>query len=323
MPRGEFENGDDADEEFTALICPLLSNDWDPGERCFKTSPCDAESGFDLSDPKWVEAIRREIEVHKHVFRKATEQEIERWRSAGNKLITRKLLLSVKRDGRYKARFVCLGFMDKVSGHDKYAAVPDLSVIKTLFALAATSNGEFSFFPSDATSAFLQSPYPAPVLIALDPRLHAYLGYDVGLVLYSTNGLRLSAVAWRDHRDKELRDLGWVQSLVDETLWKNRCILLVVFVDNFHFFGCPKIIQEEHTLIRAKLKLVPETAEESEEYTTWDVLSIRVMREKKTGDILLSQDEYVEKALARFGGQLGKVISTSHHVPSTQKILPF
>lgn len=106
----------------------------------------------DISQKDWRAAIQKEIEAHKDVFRAATNAERTEYKGIP---IPCRLLLSTKRDGRKKARMVCLGFLAGQSPIDRYAGVADLTTIKTLISLMSILP-DWDLLPVDATSAFLQ-----------------------------------------------------------------------------------------------------------------------------------------------------------------------
>eukprot|EP00392_Amoebophrya_sp_AT5.2_P002906 g2911.t1 len=194
------------------------------GEYCFNTTPPPKkpggkDPGYDLSDPKWVAAIQKEIKAHEGVFREATDADLADYYP--RKPIPCRLLLSIKRDGRHKARLVCMGFMAPWSPLSTFAGVPDMITIKMLIAIMATTGGRIRLLSSDATSAFLQAPYPAKAIIDLDSRIINLLGYKrkEGAAVKCMNGLPLSSKGRQVHRDAKLRDLGWTQNKQEPCVW--------------------------------------------------------------------------------------------------------
>ncbi|CAD7970981.1 unnamed protein product [Amoebophrya sp. A120] len=303
------------DNTLAAMLAPLICADWEPGEVCYKAIAVpDHKSGFDTTEPAWKEAISKEVKAHSHVFRPATPEEVERFKRSGSRAVPCKMLLSVKRCGKRKARIVCLGFLDKMSGNQKYATVPDLSILRMLLCMKVQSPRMFAF-PSDATSAFLQAKYPVPVVIDLDQRLQNELGYRLGVVEYAMNGLRLSSRAWEDHRDAVLVKQEWKRNPIEATLWTRAGVLLLVFVDNFWFFGDKEEVLKYHEELRPALKLQPEEVRDEGTHLVYDVLGIEARENKKTGDMVLNQDKYVQKILDRFGGDTGRNTSTPMDAP--------
>ena len=82
-----------------------------------------------------------------------------------------------------------------------FAAVPALEILRTLLALVVISRGALWLLSADATSAFLQSPYPELEIVEFDAKLSEALGYLHGRVLRAMNGLKLSPVCWQAFRD--------------------------------------------------------------------------------------------------------------------------
>ena len=263
----------------------------------------------ELNTPEWQAAIKKELIAHTHVFRPATQQEIYEYCTVRNqKLIPCMMLLSVKRDGRRKARIVCLGYLAPDDPISTYAGVTDINIIKMLISISITNEG-IDLFSADATSAFLQADYPGsnPVLISLDRRLQTELGYKVGRIIRCMNGLKHSPIGWSIHRDKKLLHHGWSPSETERCLWHKQHACLCVFVDNFFFFGRKEDIEIYYNELREELKLVPENPIETESTRTFDILGIDLIYSKKEKKAVLSQSRYVNKLIQRFGGHDGKV----------------
>ncbi|CAD7927719.1 unnamed protein product, partial [Amoebophrya sp. A25] len=67
--------------------------------------------------------------------------------------------------------------------------------------------------------------------------LQSVLRYSVGKVLYSMNGLKLSPAAWAKYRNEVRVSIGWQQCAIEPTLWHLSSVILIIFADNFYFFG--------------------------------------------------------------------------------------
>ncbi|CAD7955701.1 unnamed protein product, partial [Amoebophrya sp. A25] len=83
-----------------------------------------------------------------------------------------------------------------------------------------------------------------------------------------------------------------------------------VFVDNFWFFGPRTQVMRLHEELRPLLKLIPEKVTKNTTQEIYDLLGIKIIRNLKTNDFTLSQDDYATKILERFGGELGRHAST-------------
>ncbi len=273
-----------------------------------------SKTEYDLTEPEWKAALMKELKAHEGVFRAATEEEIKEYK---HRLIPCKLLLSIKRCGRKKARMVCLGFLAPQTRFATFASVADLTVIKLMLALTVASDGVIDILSADATSAFLQSPYPELALINLDERLQELLGYKIGRVLKGMNGLPLSSACWAVHRDKTLVDLGWKPNQYERTVWSKDGAICIIFVDNFYFFGSTAKIKNAYEELKEPLKLVLEPPKETAQYKVYDVLGIEVAKSNIDHSIVLSQDEYITKLLNRFGGA-----ESNSYVPNPMHELP-
>lgn len=182
-----------------------------------------------------------------------------------------------------------------------------------LLCLICITFGAITCISTDATSAFLQSPYPDDEveIIELDSILQERLGFKYGRVRFAMNGLKLSPACWQSYRDRKLVEAGWVKIM--DCFWrcsKFRGVVLAVFVDNMYFFGPKAYASDAFESLKDPLKLNIEGQTEDETFIEWDILSISAKYNKHTSELLLEQRDYSTKLVDKFGGRSGKLVKT-------------
>jgi hypothetical protein len=240
----------------------------------------------------------------------------------GANLISAKWVFTVKSalDGsveRFKARLVARGF-SQVLGEDyfeTFAPTVRADTLRTFLALVAAEDLECSHF--DIKNAFTESSLKERIYLLPPPGVPVRDGY-VLRVLRSLYGLKQSARDWnrlcRDH----LLQSGFTQSLADPCLFvcPKKSLMLLVYVDD--------IVAASPS--RQNVQWLYQTL--SSRFNTKDlgeiskVLGIRVTRNRKTRELFLDQEQYLEGILTRFGITHGKYKGTATPITGYDNLRP-
>jgi hypothetical protein len=83
--------------------------------------------------PEFEAALTKELVAHEKVFEEVSAEVVKAHLAWGRSIIQCRLILATKRCGKRKARFVCLGYQDCVSGagvdHRRHVSVTDMTTI--------------------------------------------------------------------------------------------------------------------------------------------------------------------------------------------------
>ena len=151
------------------------------------------------------------------------------------------LILSQKRDGRYKARLVYNGRRQKYK-LTSYFGSPTLSRDALWTTLSVAAQNGFNFRSLDMTSAFLYADLPDDVtLFAAIPDGHPDSKLQSTHVLRikkNIHGLKEAPLLWWKHLKQILIDVLKVkQSIHEECGFSNPSLILLVYVDDILAFA--------------------------------------------------------------------------------------
>ena len=104
------------------------------------------------------------------------------------------VILTVKRCGRFKARAVVVGHLDRAGGLETFAPVASQMANRFLLA-AAASEGDHAL-PYDLDSAFLNARLSREVFCRLPPVWAKKHGYEIVKLYKALYGLRDAPRAW-------------------------------------------------------------------------------------------------------------------------------
>jgi hypothetical protein len=253
--------------------------------------------------PYWEKAIREELK---------TLEDAGTWELTslpeGANVVGSKWVFRIKRDAsgqvvRYKARLVAQGFsqVEGVDYFDTYAPVAKLASLRTILALAARFdlelhqidikgaylNGELT----DNEHIYMRQPpgYPYPNSMGCVLRLHK--------TIY---GLKQSGHRWYQKLTKICEEvMGLTRCNVDQAVFYRRegdsILVMAVHVDDCTIAARPPKLVEE---LKEKLRTRVEVTDLGE--LRW-LLGIEIARDRDARTICLSQHQYIEDIVRRYG----------------------
>ena len=212
-------------------------------------------------------------------------------------------------DLRYKARLVAKGYVQKkgVEYHDIFAPVVRHTSIRILLALVAHYDMELEQL--DVKTAFLHGDLDEEIYLRqpegfIDSNRPDYV-CKLNKSLY---GLKQSPRLWYKRFDKFMLSQGYSRSFKDQCVYFKRCgkdmIYLLLYVDDM-------LIASQSMVKVSELK-----AELSKEFDMKDlgkaqrILGMEIFRDRKRRELRLTQAQYIEKVLARFGMEKAKPVGT-------------
>lgn len=208
------------------------------------------------------------------------------------------LLLTRKRDGRYKARLVYNGKAQKYK-IGEYHSSPTLRHEALCCALAIAAQRGYSFLSMDITSAFLYASLPANVqLYTHIPQGHPdYPKRDSHLIKVKKNlyGLKEAPLLWWKHLEQTLtKKLSLKQCIYEECMFTGQDLIMLVYVDDILLLGEKQQIRQLHRKLSKQFKL---TATSLNQET--DFLGCMIERNEE-GIFFLSQTKYIHKILTNY-----------------------
>jgi hypothetical protein len=242
-----------------------------------------------LSNPKWTQAIKEEMEA---LLKNDTWTLVPLLE--GKKAVGCKWVFSIKHkaDGsieRYKARLVAKGYTQTygVAYQETFSPVAKLSTVRILLSLAA--NLDWPLHQFDVKNAFLHGDLEEEVYMDLPPGYTASTETKVVCKLQrALYGLKQSPRAWFGRFSMAMRKYGFKQSNSDHTLFikhrLSKVIVLIVYVDDMIITGDDK---EEISRLQKELATEFEMNLGGLKY----FLGIEVARSNQ--GIFLSQRKYV------------------------------
>ena len=209
---------------------------------------------------------------------------------------------------RYKARLVAQGYTQKFgTDYDEtFCPVVRMESLRALLALSVQFG--LQLHQVDVTTAFLNGELEEEVYMQ-QPKGFVGKGEEhlVCKLKKSIYGLKQSPRCWNTALDKQLKEMGFVQSTSDP------CIYIDAGGDIF-FIG---VYVDDIILASRTLERVTEVKEAlSQKFDIKDMgklhffLGMQVMQDKKTGDTWVGQPAYTENLLAKCGMQDSKPVST-------------
>ena len=209
---------------------------------------------------------------------------------------------------RYKARLVAQGFSQKYgTDYDEtFCPVVRLESLRTMIALAVQHG--LKLHQVDVTTAFLNGKLEEEVYMR-QPEGFVAKGQErlVCKLKKSIYGLKQSPRCWNAALDKQLKDMGFVQSASDPCVYKDsggEMFLIGVYVDDIILAGkTDKKINEVKRALGAKFNI-------KDMGKLHYFLGMNILQDEKTGNIWIGQPAYVESILKKFGMNNSKPVST-------------
>lgn len=257
---------------------------------------------------KWMNAMEQEIKsLKEHKVWKLVELPKNR-KTVGCKWVYK---LKSGPDGtieRYKARLVAQGFSQKYgTDYDEtFCPVVRLESLRTMIALAVQHG--LKLHQVDVTTAFLNGELKEEVYMR-QPEGFVTKGQEhlVCKLEKSIYGLKQSPRCWNAVLDDQLRDMGFVQSASDPCVYKDsggEMFLIGVYVDDIILAGeNDKKINDVKRALGAKFNI-------KDMGKLHYFLGMKIIQDKKTGNVWIGQPAYVESILKKFGMDNSKPVGT-------------
>ncbi|CAM8977595.1 unnamed protein product [Rhodiola kirilowii] len=201
---------------------------------------------------------------------------------------------------RFKARLVAKGFLQKegIDFNDIFAPVVKYKTMRLLIAMTAVFNWELE--QMDVKTAFLHGD--------LDEKL--YMKQPIGFIdkqkpehvcflQKSIYGLKQSPRQWNMKFDSCMLSLGFIRSQYDSCLYLKNVksatpLYVVLYVDDLLLI-CPSL----PVIMKLKDSL-NKVFDMKDLGKAQKILGVKIIRDRKNKQILLSQVDYIDKVLAKF-----------------------
>ncbi|KAK9055092.1 hypothetical protein SSX86_026172 [Deinandra increscens subsp. villosa] len=213
-----------------------------------------------MQDPKWVEAMKKEIQALENNNTWTLEPLPEGKRAIDSKWVYK---IKYKPNGeieRYKARLVAKGFTqtEGVDFHDTFAPVAKLVTVRTLLAVAVKK--DWIINQLDVNNAFLHGDLDEEVYMKVPQGFSKENETRVCRLRKSLYGLKQASRNWYKKITNFLLELGFVQSRCDHSLYiykdRNIFIAILIYVDDVIIVGNnSSMIQEIKTNLDKKFSI--------------------------------------------------------------------
>lgn len=233
----------------------------------------------------------------------------------GVKPITSKPVMRIKYDAdgrleRYKLRIVARGFVQRegIDYEETFAPVANLESVRVICALAAKYNLELD--QMDVSTAFLNGKLDEDIYLLPPDGVDIRPGFCWRLKR-SLYGLKQAGRTWNKTFDRALLDLGFVRLNAETCLYvlreNGKLCFLVVYVDDLLLAATDRPYMDSIKRRLGALYKMRDLGAAS------SVLGIKIERDRANRTISLSQEQYVESVLKRFGMQDCRPVSTPMH----------
>jgi len=219
----------------------------------------------------------------------------------GVKVINSQFVLTVKRDGRAKARWVACGNQQGVLSHwSTYTPTVNRSLVLLMLKYGRSEGLDVNTI--DVSSAYLYGRLPKDQQVYI--RAPYPLPSQIYKVVGNLYGLKQAGQIWNRVFTEKLRDFGLQQSVVDPCLFVRllpRPLLLLLHVDDGLIIGSNQDANDlaQHLMRDFKIKLNDGD----------DFLGVTIEK-RVNGDLFVTQKHYIAKLLAKFNFSTSKPTST-------------
>uniref|UniRef100_A0A1B6DFK3 Integrase catalytic domain-containing protein n=2 Tax=Clastoptera arizonana TaxID=38151 RepID=A0A1B6DFK3_9HEMI len=243
------------------------------------------------SDKEWKYAVQKEIDAL---------VKYDTWKNAdlpqGSKAIDTRWIFTIKADGTKRARLVAKGYQEQVASN-LYAPVAQLPTIRLFMSVALQRKWEIRQL--DIPSAFLNGKLDSDVYIK--PPKGVTSSTNVLKLNKSLYGLRSAPRSWNDMFNAAVVKYGLTRSARDFCLYSGEDVYLIIWVDDILIAGnstqCIKLSDYLKTNFNAKDFGIVNNFLGSQ---------ITV----KENSISISQKDFIQKMIKKFGMQDCKTMST-------------
>jgi hypothetical protein len=263
---------------------------------------------------KWLVAAHKEL--HRHLVN-GTWRVMSRTKSK-KKPLTLRWVFKVKHDGTYKARLVARGFrqVKDLDFYEVYAVVAKPMSFK-VFAAVAAAKGWY-LHHVDIVTAFLYAELKEPIEIELPEIQREEYPDHIGLLMKTIYGLKQSPREWYSLLHDVLVSMGFDRTQSDHSIFVKRQhggspLYVMVYVDDL------LVLSPSEDAIQQFKSAISKHFDTSDKGKLQRYLAINV--HYANGIIHLSQADYVEKILVRFGLENCKPVVTP--MDEKQALIPF
>ena len=209
---------------------------------------------------------------------------------------------------RYKARLVAQGFTQKpgLDYDETFCPVVRFESLRTLAAMAVQDG--LILHQMDVTSAFLNGTLSEEVYMK-QPEGFIEKGKEnlVCKLKHNIYGLKQSPRCWNATLDRQLRHMGFIQSTSDPCIYtasEGEAFIIGVYVDDIILAG-----KSEKKMADIK-KALSDKFEMKDLGELHYFLGVKVIQDRKKGNIWIGQPVYTKNILQKFGMENAKPIST-------------
>ena len=280
-----------------------------------------------LSHPEknqWMKAMQEEMEsLQKNGTYKLVEL------PKGKRPLKCKWVFKLKKDGngklvRYKARLVVKGFKQKkgIDFDEIFSPVVKMTSIRTILSLAASLDLEVEQL--DVKTAFLHGDLEEEIYME-QPEGFEVAGkkHMVCKLNKSLYGLKQAPRQWYMKFDSFMKSQTYLKTYSDPCVYfkrfsENNFIILLLYVDDMLIVG------KDKGLI-AKLKGdLSKSFDMKDLGPAQQILGMKIVRERTSRKLWLSQEKYIERVLERFNMKNAKPVSTplAGHLKLSKKMCP-
>ncbi|CAJ2635046.1 unnamed protein product [Trifolium pratense] len=256
----------------------------------------------DSNSEKWIEAMKEEYK---------SMQDNKVWELVplpeGVKPIGCKWIFKTKRDSngnveRYKARLVAKGYTQKegIDFKETFSPVSSKDSFRTIMALVA--HYDLELHQMDVKTAFLNGNIDETIYMVQPENFVS--GDSKNMVCKLTKsiyGLKQASRQWYHKFHEVVLSFGFEVNIVEDCVYQKfsgrKCIFLVLYVDDI------LLAANDIGILHETKKFLSRTFEMKDLGDASFVLGIQIHRDRSRGILGLSQRNYIEKVLKRFGMQ--------------------
>ncbi len=218
-------------------------------------------------------------------------------------------VFDIKSDGRKKARLVAKGFSQRpgIDYDETFSPVARYETIRLLLAISVLEKWDIEAL--DVKTAFLYGDLEADIYMQ-QPEGYIVKGQEnkVYRLKKAIYGLKQASYAWNKKANKSLEDLGFKRCLSDSGVYvrriNNTITVCIVYVDDILFMGDNS---SEISKVKNGFMKMWECKDlgKVKEY-----LGMKIEYNKNLGTLIINQEAYAKKVVARFGLENSKPTRT-------------
>ena len=244
---------------------------------------------------------------------KATKEELdaiaanEVWdiveRPDDHEILSTRWIFRLKEDNNAKARLVVRGFEEKSDFGivEIYAPVAKMSTVRLLLCLSVQF--DYRVRQLDVRNAFLNGKLMKPAYIEVPDGVKLQPGIKdpvlkLNRALY---GLKEAPKCWNRTLNEFLKSKGFYRSKIDDCMYTNRKVYLLIYVDDLLITGATEDVEEVVKKITERFRIRDLGEVKS-------FLGLRINRED--GALKINQSAMIEKIAKTFGVENSNVVNT-------------